>query len=173
MFNFHFSIFDFYFWNGDWAICYACTEFCALFQLWWTKSMLKLKKSKIFCEGLSRICLDLLPISLRIHVNSESFLFWKKIIKSFKKYYASAKWLFLVSNLPLNIKYEIVLFEQCQMKLYVISPLLWISNLAVQQALKKDLKRLISKRSGPSYEENIVFSDSTFKNMLRPIGNTK
>ena len=133
MFNFHFSIFNFYFWNGDWILRSISVVV--------NKNYAETKKSLRY---FVRNCLEnfpLLPISLRIHVNSESFLFWKKIIKSFKKYYAAAKRLFLVSNLPLNIKYEIVLFEQCQMKPYIISPLLWISNLAVQQAFKKGFKK--------------------------------
>ena len=74
----------------------------------------------------------------------------------------------LVLNLYLNIKYEIVTFEKCQIQPHVTSPLLFISNLTVRKALEilKTVNIVISKGSRRTYEVKSAFTDNPSQNTL-------
>ena len=74
----------------------------------------------------------------------------------------------LMPNLYLNIKYEIVLFEKCQIQLFVTFRLLWISNITVRKVLQtlKVLSIVIPKGYGPSYEVKL-FSQTVWKIFFR------
>ena len=74
----------------------------------------------------------------------------------------------LVLNMYLNIKYEIVTFEKCQIQPHVTSPLLFISNLTVRKALEilKTVNIVISKGSRRTYEVKSAFTDNPSQNTL-------
>ena len=74
----------------------------------------------------------------------------------------------LVLIMYLNIKYEIVTFEKCQIQPHVTSPLLFISNLTVRKALEilKTVNILISKGSRRTYKVKSAFTDNPSQNTL-------